>query len=128
MLKLVVIKPIYESTPWISSFVIIETSKDTNNKTSVQDPHPEEKMRVCLDPSNLNKATTRKTYYYRTIEDVIPELHVAKYFTIIDMKHRFWQVALDKASSLLTTFKTPYRRFCFTRMPFGLNVAGDAFQ
>ena len=85
-------------------------------------------MRVCLDPSNLNKATTREPYYYRTIEDVILKLHAAKYFTIIDMKCGFWQVALDKASSLLTMFNTPYGRFCFTRMPFGLNVAGDAFN
>ena len=59
---------------------------------------------------------------------MIPELHTAKYFTIIDMKYGFWQVALDKASSLLTTFNTPYGRFCFTTMPFGLNVAEDAFQ
>ena len=128
MIKLGVIKPIYEATPWISSFVIIETGKDTNKKTGAQDPYPKMKMRVCLDPSNLNKATTRETYYYRTIEDVIPELHAAKYFTIIYIKCRFWQVTLDKASSLLTTFNTPYGRFCFTTMPFGLNVAGHAFQ
>ena len=44
------------------------------------------------------------------------------------MKCRFWQVALDTYSSLLTTFNTPYGKFCFTRMPFGSNVAGDALQ
>ena len=128
MLKLGVIKPIYDATPWISSFVIVETSKDTNKKTGAQDPHPKTKMRVCLDPSNLKKATTREPYYYRTIENLIPELHTAKYFTIINMKYGFWQVALDKASSLPTTLNTPYGRFCFTRMSFGLNVAGGAFQ
>ena len=128
MLRLGVIKPIHEATLWISSFVIIETGKDTNNKTGAGDPYPKMKMRVCLDPSNLNKANTREPYYYRTIEDVIPELNTAKYFTIIDMKCGCWQVALDKASSLPTTFNTPHGRFCFTRMPFGLNVAGDAFQ
>ena len=61
------------------------------------------------------------------IEEVIPELHMP-IFSIIDIKCGFWQVALDKASSLLTAFNTPYGRFCFSRMPFGLNVAGDAFQ
>ena len=44
------------------------------------------------------------------------------------MKCRYWQVILDKESSLLTTFNRPYGRFCFTRMPLGLNVLGDAFQ
>ena len=108
MLKHGVIKPVYKATPWISSFVIIATSKDTNNKPGAQDHHPKTKMGVCLDPSNLNKATTKEPYYDRTIEDVIPELHTAKYFTIIDMKCGFWQVAFEKASSLLTTFNTPY--------------------
>ena len=62
MLKIGVIKPIYEATPWILSFFIIETGKDTNKKTGTQDPHPKTKMRVCLDPSNPNKATTREPY------------------------------------------------------------------
>ena len=44
------------------------------------------------------------------------------------MKCGYWQVILDKKSGLLTTFNTNYGRFCFTRMPFGLNVMGDAFQ
>ena len=85
MLKLGVIKPVTEATPWISSFVIVESKKDTP-KQKTNDPHPKSKLRVCLDLSNLNKATTREPYYYRTIEDVIPELSNAKYFTIIDMK------------------------------------------
>ena len=85
MLKLGVIKPVTEATPWISSFVIMESKKDTP-KQKTNDPHPKSKLQVCLDPSNLNKATTQEPYYYCTIEDVIPELSNAKYFTIIDMK------------------------------------------
>ena len=83
---------------------------------------------ICLDPSNLNKATIQEPCYYRTIDDVLPELHATKYFMIIDMKHEFWQVTLDQASSLLATFNTHYGRFCFTRLVFGLNVAGNACQ
>ena len=91
MEKAGMIVPVHEATAWISSFVIVETSKDTNKKTGAQHPHPKTKMRVCLDPSNLNKATTREPYYYRTTEDVIPELHTAKYFTII--RHEIWILA-----------------------------------
>ena len=35
---------------------------------------------------------------------------------------------LDKESSYLTTFNTPFGRYCFTCLPFGINVSGDAFQ
>ena len=40
--------PVTEATPWINSFILIE-SKD--NKGQV-------KLRICLDPTNLNKAVT----------------------------------------------------------------------
>ena len=96
MLKLGVIKPITHPPPWISSFVIVKSNKDASTKTTIKDPHPKSEIRVCLDPSNLNKATTQEPYYYWTIEDIIPELHEAKYFTIIDMKCGYWQLVLDK--------------------------------
>jgi hypothetical protein len=35
---------------------------------------------------------------------------------------------LDDASSDLTTFNTPFGRYQFTRMPFGLVCAQDIFQ
>ena len=48
MLKLGVIEPVTEATPWISSFVIVESKKDTS-KQKTNDPHPKSKLRVCLD-------------------------------------------------------------------------------
>ena len=126
MLKLVVIKPVTEAIPWISSFVIVESNKDPA-RMKTNDAQTKSKLHVCLDPSNLNKAA-REPYYYCTIKEVITELSNAKYFTIIDMQWGYWKVPLDEESSYLTTFNTPYGRFRFTRMTFGLNVAGDAFQ
>ena len=35
---------------------------------------------------------------------------------------------LDKASSLLTTFNTPFGRYRYNRLPFGLSSAQDVFQ
>ena len=35
---------------------------------------------------------------------------------------------LDEESSYLTTFNTPFGWYRFTRLPFGINVSGDAFQ
>ena len=88
-LNLEVIKPVMHATPWISGFVIIELNKDTSTKAMMKDPHPKSKIQVCVDPSNLNKVTAWEPYYYWTIEDVIPELHAAKYFTIVDMECGF---------------------------------------
>ena len=119
MLDLGVIVEVHQPTPWINSFVIVESKNKTTNKI--------EKIRICLDPTNLNKACEREPYYYRTLEDVLPNLANARVFTVIDLKRGYWHVPLSEESSMLTTFNTPYGRYRFTRMPFGINVAGDAF-
>ena len=40
----------------------------------------------------------------------------------------FWQIPLSKESALLTTFITPFERFCFNRLPFGITSAPEHFQ
>jgi len=49
-------------------------------------------------------------------------------FRKLDANAGFWQIRLSKESSLLTTFKTPYGRFCFNRLPFGITSAPEFFQ
>ena len=42
-------------------------------------------------------------------------------FTKLDANSGYWQVPLDEDSQLLTTFITPFGRYCCTRGPFGLS-------
>ena len=35
---------------------------------------------------------------------------------------------LDEESSYLTTFNSPFGRYCFKRTPFGLKMSQDIFQ
>lgn len=35
---------------------------------------------------------------------------------------------LDEDSQELTTFRTPFGRYCYTRLPFGLAISQDVFQ
>ena len=86
------------------------------------------KIRLCLDPQPLNKALKRCHYPIPTIEDVLPDLANEKVFTKLDCKNGYWQVKLDKDSSTLTTFNTPFGRYKWTRMPFGISPAGEIFQ
>ena len=87
-----------------------------------------EKVRLCLDPKDLNKAIKREHYYTRTIDEILPQLHGKKYFSVVDTKKGYWHVELDEESSLLTTFNTPFGRFRFLRMPFGLWMSQDVFK
>lgn len=86
------------------------------------------KLRVCIDPKPLNKALCRSHYPLPIIDDLLPELHKARVFSLCDVKNGFWHMELDDESSYLTTFETPYGRYRFLRMPFGISPAPEVFQ
>lgn len=51
-----------------------------------------------------------------------------KFFAVLDANHGFWQIQLDEESSKLCTFNTPFGRYCFKRLPFGVSTAPEVFQ
>ena len=108
-----VITPVTEPTNWVSSLVLV-------NKP--------EKLRICIDPQDLNRALLRAHYPLPTIEDVATRLCKAKVFSVLDAKNGFWQVQLDKPSSLLTTFNTPFGRYRWLCLPFGIKTAPEEYQ
>lgn len=109
-----VIEMVDYPTDWVSSLVVV---KKTNGS-----------LRVCLDPKHLNQALKRSHYVMPTIDDVLPELAQARVYTVCDLKNGFWHVELDKPSSELTTFGTPFGRYRWKRMPFGITPAPEIFQ
>jgi len=83
-----IIQKATDPTDWISSMVI--ASKPG-------------KLRICLDPHNLNKAIQRPKYQMPTLEEILPKLSKAKVFTTLDAKDGFYQIGLDEESSKKTT-------------------------
>ena len=109
-----IITEVHEQTEWINS--IVPVMKEDGS------------LRLCLDPKNLNKAIKRNQWYAQTLDDILPELAQSKYFTVKDATSGFWHIILNFRSSLLTTFNTPWGKYRWLRMPFGLKVSGDVFQ
>ena len=118
MLQAGALLPVTEATLWINSFVLVEK----------RDNHGQAKLRICLDPTNLNKAVMREPYHFRTPNDISHLLGDACILTVCNCKKGYWHQMLDEASSYLTTFNTEVGRYRFTVMPFGITVAGDVFQ
>ena len=52
MLQAGVLKPVHQAIPWINSFILVE-GKDKLTKL---------KLRICLHPTNLNKAIVHEPY------------------------------------------------------------------
>ena len=94
------------------------------------------KLDICLDPTNLNRATVRELYHFKTPEDIthlianccVMTVCDACVMTVCDCKKGYWHQELDEASSFLTTFNTELGRFWYPVMPFCITVAGDVFQ
>jgi hypothetical protein len=110
-----VIRKVEEPTDWVSSMVVVEKPKS-------------KKLRICLDPQMLNRAIKREHFQLPTIEDITTRLAGAQIFTKLDANHSYWQVPLDPESQILTTFNTPFGRYCYMRMPFGITSAQEVFQ
>ena len=89
---------------------------------------PDGSLRLCLNLKDLNKAIERNQWYSRTIDDILPELANSKYKTLKDATSGYWHILLDLASSLMTTFNTPWDKFRWLCLPFGLKFASDVFQ
>ena len=103
-----------EPTDWISSMVVVKK--------------PSGALRICIDPKDLNRALKRAKYPHPIIEDILPKLGKAQIYSVCDAKEAFWQVRLDEHSSRLTCFWTPYGRYRWLRMPFGICTATEEFQ
>ena len=89
---------------------------------------PDGKIRLCIDSRHLNKAINRNPYYMRTLDDILPNLSKARTVSMGDATSGYWHVPLDLQSSLLTTFNTPWGKYRWLRLPFGLKIASDVFQ
>ena len=105
------IEKVEHPTDWVNSIVYVTKTSD--------------ELCICLDPKDLNQWVKRPHYYTQTLADTTPRLHGASLFTILDARSGYWNVKLDEQSRLLTTFNTPFGRFCFKRLPFGLISAQD---
>ena len=109
-----IVSKVTEPTDWVNSLVCVTKSNGS--------------LRLCLDPKDLNKVIKRPHHCTPTIDEVLPRLNGAQYFSIVDARSGYWNIKLDLESSLYTTFNSPHGRYRFLRLPFGLICAQDIFQ
>jgi len=109
-----IITRVTEPSSWVSALLVVAK--------------PDGRIRLCIDPKPLNKALKRARYRMPTIEDVLLQLAGAKVFSTVDAKDGFWHLKLDDESSRLTTFETPFGRYRWLRLPFGVSPAPELFQ
>ena len=114
MEQLGVISRVDDPTDWCAGMVVV--------------PKSDGKVRICVDLTKLNESVRRERHILPSVDHSLAQLGGAKVFTKLDANSGFWQIELSKESALLTTFITPFGRFCFNRLPFGITSAPEHFQ
>ena len=114
MVKLGVITLVNGPSEWVSSMVVAEK--------------PNNKIRVCLDPKDLNKAVLREHFKIPTPEEIFTKMQGAKCFAKLDASSGYWQIKVDEETSNLLTFNTPFGRYRYLRLQFGIHSASEVFR
>jgi transposase InsO family protein len=112
--KLEIIRKVEEPTPWCAPIVPV--------------PKPNGQVRLCVDYKKLNESVERELHMLPSVDQVLGQMGEAKVFSKLDANSGFHQIKLAPESQLLTTFISPYGRYCYQRLPFGINSAPEHYQ
>ena len=112
LLGLGLIRP--SESPWSSSVVTVQ-KKDGG-------------IRICIDYRAVNSVTQPDPYLMPLIDEILESLATATYISKIDLNKGFHQIPIDERDIPKTAFCTPWGKFEFVVMPFGLRNGPAIFQ
>ena len=75
MIRARIITSVTGPTDWVNSIVV-----------NVTETAQGKKVRLCVDPKDLNNNTKREHYVTRSIDEILPTLYGKNYFSVTDTK------------------------------------------
>ena len=112
LLELGIIRP--STSPWSSSVVTVK-KKDGG-------------VRICIDYRAVNQITLPDPYLMPLIEEILDTLASARFISKVDLNKGFHQIPVRPEDMSKTAFCTPWGKFEFSVMPFGLRNGPSMFQ
>ncbi len=85
-------------------------------------------IRLCIDYRKLNQQTIKDAYALPNLEETFSALTGSKWFSVLDLKSGYYQIAMNEDDKPKTAFVTPLGFWEFNRMPQGVTNAPSTFQ
>ena len=86
------------------------------------------RVRMCIDYRTLNSRTIPDQYTTPRIDDALDCLTGSKWFSVLDLRSGYYQIAMAEEDKEKTAFICPIGFFQFERMPQGITGAPATFQ
>ena len=84
--------------------------------------------RLVIDYKALNKVTRKFVWPMPKVEDIFSQLNGAKYFSTLDLRAGYHHIGLTTDSIPKTAFTSPFGKYEYVKVPFGLAQAPAYFQ
>ena len=85
-------------------------------------------VRMCVDYRKLNAITKPDKYPLPRIDTALDALEGAQYFSLLDLRSGFYQIAMHPEDKEKTAFIVEFGLFQFTRSSMGLTNSASSFQ
>lgn len=85
-------------------------------------------VRMCIDYRMLNSHTVPDQYTTPCIDEALDCLSGSKWFSVLDLRNDYYQIAMKEEDKLNTAFICPLGFYQFERMPQGNTEAPETFQ
>eukprot|EP00731_Ephydatia_muelleri_P017063 Em0010g161a len=115
MTKLGVISKVETPMEWCAGMVVVPKKSSGS-------------IRICVDLRPLNENVMRENFPLPKVDEILAQLAGERVFSKLDANMGFWQIPLSPECRSLTTFITPFGRFHFNKLPFGVSCASELFQ
>ncbi len=102
------------NSPWASPIVPIRKSDNS--------------LRLCIDFRKLNAVTLPDPFYMPVLDEMTVMLTDSHCLSKLDLTRGFYQVRLAEQDREKTAFLSPFGKYHFLKMPFGLRNAPALFQ
>jgi hypothetical protein len=87
-----------------------------------------EKWRICVDYTSLNKACPKDPFPLLRKDQVVDSTLGCETLCFLDAYFGYHQITMKESDQLVTSFITLFGLYCYVSMPFGLKNAGATYQ